>query len=128
LGGATQSPRGIRGRHPLSRSRRPRGCSNGRDPVFAWKVIESWPLAITRRVAPHTSSRRWFLPFWHFCDHSWAAPLATQSSFEISGAQIFSILPISHKNRKRIERVRIDWFSQKSTNRLVFAIANYFSR
>ena len=37
--------------HPLSRSRRPRGCSNGRDPVFAWKVIESCPLAITRRVA-----------------------------------------------------------------------------
>jgi hypothetical protein len=57
------------------------------------------------------------LACWHFCDHSWAAagPLATQSSFEISGAQIFSILPISHKNRKRIESVRIDWFSQLQT-------------
>src|SRR6202030_3506250 len=31
------------------------------------------------------------------------------------GLRLSSILPISHKNRKRIERVRIVWFSQLQT-------------
>jgi hypothetical protein len=73
---------------------------------------------------------------WHFCDHSWAAagPLATQSSFEISGAQIFCLkyqglrffrfcrfhtkIERESKEYESIgfrKRVRIDWFSQLQT-------------
>ena len=77
-----------------------------------------WP--ITRVVAANTSSPT-LVPVRLAYDNSWAAagPLATQSSFEISGAQtFFDFADFTQKSKE----------NRKSTNRLVFAIANYFSR